>query len=230
MSKKGCRCSSPPFRPPRPSNRPPSAPCACQAPRPPCTMPSACPPPCPCPPPLIDLCPPSCKTPRFLVPRVVCSGRIAKRCIEESLTVCGLPCGICPPLRLIGLETACQEPSVCLIEDCCGPSPIVAEVTIPLMAWVCDAIGQTYCGQTQVTVCCGMPGGCAREDGLLVATADVRLHDPGCCVCGTVFTVRLQVCVDVYMIRMSPCGPKTGCRMPFASPSLPMYPQPQPFM
>ncbi len=141
------------------------------------------------------------------------------------LTVSGLPRGLCGPLRLVAVEAIAEQPSVCIKQDCRGPSPYVAEVTIPMLAWVCDARGCTHCGNTQVTVCCRLPPGCANARGSLMAAAEVRLADGGCPSCVPTFDVRLQVCVEVYMVRMEPCGSKEGKKCP-PFPPKPMYPQP----
>lgn len=187
----------------------------------PCTPCEEPPPFCPpCQPP-IHPCQESCSP----MPHVICSGREAQRNFHACVVVSGLPCGICGPLRLMALEPAKKEPCVRILEDCRGPSPFVAEVLIPLVAWVQDSTGCTHCGHTQVKAYCSMPSCCDRASGALVALADVRLVDVCGLSCIPEFEVRLQIFVEVYMVRIEPCKHlrKKEC-MPFSS--MPMYPQP----
>ncbi len=214
------RCE-PRCEPPRPPRREPPCPPRCEikcAPRcePPCPPPRCEP---PCPPPCFD----PCENPRYLTPRVICSGRYAQRCMPECISVSGLPLGISEPLCLVGLEAGCEEPSVCIKESCRGSSPAVAEVTVPLKAWVRDACGRTYCGFSQMTVFVRMPASCLRERGTVLADAEVRLVDAGRPACRATFDIRVEVCVKVAVIRMESRGCERDCG--FMN-NLPYYPQP----
>lgn len=183
-----------------------------------------------CPPP----CPPTCTQRRDCCPTslrqnaplIGCCGRESQRCIPETLCVTGLPTGICTPITLTAIEASRDQPSVNLRKDCRGPSPIIAEVSVPLIAWVCDANGRTHCGYTQVVICVRMPAPCAACDGAFLANACVRLIE-SCRSCEPVFNVRLEVSAEVYMIRVNPCA--NSCANPSnpcCFPQKPLFPQP----
>ncbi len=224
MSSSFCRRKSPPIYSPKPQKsccKSACMPCKeclppCPPPMPPCPPPPCPPPPCP-PPPGPETCRP--------MPRVICSGREAQRNLHACIAVSGLPCNICGPLRLLGLESTGEKPDVRLLEDCRGPSPWIAEVTIPLLAWVQDATGCTHCGQTQVKAYCSMPSCCDHASAALVACAEVRLVDACGLSCTPEFEVRLQIFVEVYVVRVEPCKchRKKECAL---FPQMPMYPQP----
>lgn len=227
----------------------PSCPPVCCEPRcstpfpPPC--PSPCPPPCPprystpCPPPCIPPCPPPCPTPcrnrptcrprcqmpcsRSATPYVVCCGRESNRCLSERMCVSGCG-GFCPPFTLTGLEVADSQLLTCVQRRARGPSPELVEVTIPLIAWVCDAHGCTCCGSSQISVCVRMPTCCLSNDGTLMASACLRLINAGQACDGLSFCVRLEVLVEVYLVRID----SSSCRPNLCPPlNLPMFPQPR---
>lgn len=174
--------------------------------------------------------PSGCEDPRWLLPRVLGSGREENRCFCATLRVSGLPCGA-PPFYLEGLEVADDPPRVRVVESggcMCG---LTAQVEIPLIAYVRDGCGQIRCGTTSVTVRCRVPEGGHRR-GTLMATADVRLIGAECAQTPC-FEARLALCVEVYRVRLEPCGARRDPggdspppRPPFY-PHLPMYPQPR---
>ena len=160
-------------------------------------------------------------------PHVVCCGREEQRCMPSTICVSGLPACVCMPLQLIAIEQTCAQPEVCLRPQCRGPWPMVAEVTIPLKAWVCDAQGCTHCGEAEVTVCVNMPSSCCGQEGALLAAACIRLFETGAASCDARFCVRLQVSVEVYLVGVQQCRRPDPCACVF--PQLPLYPQPQPY-
>lgn len=208
----------PAYRPAPPMQRP-----CCPCPPNPCPPPSndCCWPEPPCPPQRPDRC-----GPKWLLPRVVVSGQFSQRCMPECLRVSGLPCGLCPPFTILGIEPTCEQPSVRIQEDCWGPCRFVAEVTIPLTVWVCDGCGQKHCGIACITICVRMQGLSRDRCGNFLAAARVRLVDPGCPMNTPVFNVRLSVVAEVYMVRLEPCGQKDRCEKRCHFPDKPFYPQP----
>lgn len=232
-------CPPPPCNLCPPQNMPQCPPC-CPPPTIPCCTPSCppqcetpafpncCPPICPpsCQPVCSPPCPPQCDCSLSKVaPLVGCCGREMQRCMPERLYVSGLPGGICTPLTLTGIESSREQPCINLRSGCRGPSPVIAEVTVPLIAWVCDANGCTHCGSTQIVLCVKMPSSCATCDGAFLANACVRLIE-SCRSCEPIFNVRLSVSAEVYMIRtnpcVNPCNPSNQCCFP----QKPMFPQP----
>lgn len=179
-------------------------------PRPPAaSCPSPCPPPCP---PLRPEC-----GPRWLLPRVIASAREQQRCLPACLTVSGLPCGLCEPVYVTAVE-ACGEIAVRMLDAC------LAEAEIPLTVWVCDAAGRNACGAASVRLRCRIAAAGSRG-GSLVAQAAVRLVDSGC-GCGQRFEVRLAVWLEVYLVRLEPCGARPHDGPPPPPPPKPLYPQP----
>ena len=221
-------------RPIRPCNRPPCSTrptCFC-APLPP--LPEPCCNPC---------CEPCCEPPRCCEPSRCCEpprcctptpcrplpsaqicGRESQRCLSARLRVTGLPRGACGPWTLAGLETSCEEPCVRVRRNCRGPSSFVAEVTVPLTAWVCDANGCRHAGNTEVVICVRISDACGCGPGSLMASADVRLQDPGCPSPCLTFDVRLAVFAEVFRIWVGSCGRERGNECRFDS--RPMFPQP----
>ncbi len=164
--------------------------------------------------------PPPCPPPS----RLVLVGSLDQRCLPERLSVTGLPMGLLEPLTLVGVEQSCDAPTVCVKETRRGPAAVVAEVRIPLVAWVRDRRGRVCAGYTQFTACVPLPRGCVCQPGAYVAEAQVRLVNGGPPVTCPTFDVRLAVCVQVFMVQMPPrgrCG--RGACDPFFS--MPLYPQ-----
>ena len=157
---------------------------------------------------------------------MVCRAREEQRRLPVRLDVSGLPCGLVGPVQLLALEPDGGQPTVRVREDCFGPTPQIAEVSIPLIAWVRDAAGCTHCGRTEAVVCVSLPRGCCRGPGTFCAEASVRLVESECS-CTSVFEACVSVRVEVYMVRMEPasCGSDRGCPCPRPSP-MPMYPEP----
>ncbi|MCL1963754.1 MAG: hypothetical protein FWF69_01660 [Firmicutes bacterium] len=209
------RCSEPfhkPTWPPRPSK-----PFCPLPPLPPLPKPGSC---CePCCEPSPRFCPP-----RGPAPRVQCCGRVSRRSVPATICVTGLPCGVCGPWTLLALEPTCEEPCVRIKHNCRGPSPTVAEVVVPLIAWVCDANGCRHAGCAEAVICVSIARACACAHGAFMATADVRLQDAGCPVCGPTFEVRLRVCAEVFVVWMDSCGRRAECDCFFDN--RPFYPQP----
>ena len=198
----------------------PARPCRPQPPLPPlepCCEPCCEPPPC-CPPP--RCCPSS---PCRAQPRAQVCGRDSRRCLPACLTVTCLPCGLCGPFTLLAVEP-CGEPAVQIRRTCRGPSPFVAEVTIPLTAWVCDGSGCRHAGSAEAVMSVRISEACACGPGTLMASADVRLQDPGCPSRCPTFDARLAVCAEVFRICMGPCGRERGNERCFDT--RPMFPQP----
>lgn len=225
MSCINCRSGRPqhtpriPFCPPPPCPFPqPGAP-GC----PPCNEMPICPPPCRVPPPCPPCpCPAPCP-PGQASPIIACRGRETQRCMTETICVSGLPGDLCAPFTLQGLEVSQEQPTVNIRRHCGGPSPVVAEVTVPLIAWVCDAVGRTHCGVSQIVICVRMPSSCAACNGVFLANACVRLIETGCSRSGPVFDVRLEVMAEVFLILANPCANRSAlCRFP----QKPMFPQP----
>lgn len=199
--------------------------------KPSCPEMPTCLPSCECPPicePCVPRCncrPHPCKPPmKPSTPYVICCGRESDRCLSKEICITGLDCcGLCPPLMLKGLEVSQSKPDVCIKRCARGPSSALAEVTIPLTAWVCDSNGRVCCGESQITVCVRMPNSCICSDGMLMASACIRLIDAGGVRCEPIFCVRLELLVEVFLVRVNPCQCKNNqCQMP----SLPMFPQP----
>ncbi len=218
-----CGCD-PAFQRPRPVDPcPPPKPVCCD----PCPPQRVCCDPCPPPQPVCcDPCPPQrvCFDPcgpRCAEPRLIRCARLDRRCMSESLIVSGLPAGLCEPMALIGVEI-CGDVTVRMLHSACGPSPAVAEVTVPLTAFVRDARGCTYTGCTSLIVCCHLPCACQRTGGPLVAAARVRLIDGGCSIRAT-FDARLDVSIEVFAVESEPCG--ASCPRDWQSPQN-FYPQP----
>jgi len=182
----------------------------------------------PCCEPCRDVCREPCRIPqpssRCAGPQVVCCGQESQRFHPARLCVTGLPQGLCQPLRLVCVEPGNEEPCIAVKRNCSGPFPMVAEVTVPLVVWVCDARGRKCSGCAKTVICVNIPARCGCDQGIFMASADVRLADPGCPACQPVFDVRLQTRAEVYLVRLEPCG--RTCQRECLFPQLPMYPQP----
>lgn len=190
---------------------------------------------------------PCCESrPRFLLPRVLDALREHIRCLPVCLEVTGLPCGLCGPFTLLSVEADGNNVQILPQADsCCGPCAQSAQARIPLLVRVCDGCGCQYCGAAEVCVPVRAPrgDGCSAFGGSLTAIGGVRLAGGCGAACEPVFSVRLEVWVDVYLIRMEPCGhgeppppkprpnpcppPSQGPR-PFPPP--PPFPAPGPFV
>lgn len=166
------------------------------------------------------ICPPPRRQPPRPAPRIVCCGQESQRCMPIRLRVCGLPCGLCPPLTLVSITALTDAVTVCVKETACGPFPI-AEVRIPLCVQVRDARCITHSGNAEVTIPVRLSRGCGCAGGTFLACADVRLANPGVSSCEPEFCVQIAARAEVYMARMecfpSPCAPFWN---------MPLFPQP----
>ena len=152
--------------------------------------------------------PPACDCqPRWLLPRVLGAARERFRCMDACLRVEGIPRCACGPFAIESVEAACEEARVIGGPPCgCGPSAACVDVVIPLNVSVCDGCGRRYCGTSELCVRVRAPVCACAPGGSLMALAGVRLVGACCSACEPVFDVRLEVWVDVYMVRLEPCG------------------------
>lgn len=145
---------------------------------------------------------PPCPRPCWLLPRVVGASRDTFRCMAACIAVEGLPCGLRGPFAVLSIEPA-GEPRIAPPCGCRSVSRC-ADAVIPLAVWICDGCGGRFCGTAELRIRVRVPS--CPPGANLIAQADVRFIGGDTAPCRPVFDVRLEVCVDVYAVRMEPCG------------------------
>lgn len=136
-------------------------------------------------------------------------------CFDGTLEVCGLPCGLCPPLCLTGMD-------VLDIQTVCGTCAPGARLELTVCCFVCDSRGCRAEGRAKLEIeSCLRPGECGGtlRRGAQIA---VRSYTP-CSPCA--FNVCLEICLQTIVSRSELIGGKESCHPP-CPPMPPLYPPP----
>ena len=162
---------------------------------------------------------PSCSCsspPRVLLPRIIHTERrqLQRLCAELHFTE--LPACLHAPLHITNV---CASGSPCSSETRDGPLC----VSIPVCVQLCDACGAKHTAHAvvQAEVCPPRSLGCCDSPSLYIQPTVQLLHaEP---LCGCKATVQLCITLEIYLLRLEPCGmnmPKPAC------PTMPLYPPP----
>lgn len=172
----------------------------------------------PCRPP----CPPRPKPPcgcgpvgGYIVEKIV-GNQGEKLCFEGRLEISGLPCGLCPPLCLTGVE-------VWDIRAVCGSCQPGARLQLTVCCFVCDARGCRAQGMAKLEVSsCLSPEGCG---GTLRRGAQIAVLSAAFCP-PCAFDVCLEICLQTVVSRCELLsGREKSCCSP-CPPMPPLYPPP----
>lgn len=173
-------------------------------------------------------CSPCCDmTRRYLVDRILCSGREWIRCLDTCLCITGI-CDCLPaPLTL---TEVCYDGGPVEYRECAGAQrgALVYEVDIPLRAVIQDAACCTHVGCTKICVRVCIPLNCSRGEcwqTRVVFVPAVRLVCGPVCSQGLSFDARLECVVEAYLVRPEAVGAADPCCKPAPRP-LPLYPVP----
>lgn len=150
----------------------------------------------------------------YIVEKIV-GNRRENLCFEGMLEVCGLPCGLCPPLCLTAME-------VLDIRTVCGTCSPGARLQLTVCCSVCDSRGCRAEGTARFEIeSCLKPGECGGtlRRGAQIAVRSAR-HCPPCA-----FDVCLEICLQTIVSRCGLCGSKESCP-PACPPLPPLYPPP----
>lgn len=150
----------------------------------------------------------------YIVEKIVGNQR-EDLCFDGAIEVCSLPCGLCPPLCLTGME-------VLDIQPLCGGCAPAARLRLTVCCCVCDSRGCRAEGTAKLEVesCLGSGKcGCTLRRGAQIAVRSAR-HCPPCA-----FDVCLDICLQTIMSRCELVGGKDSCRPP-CPPMPPLYPPP----
>jgi len=189
--------------------------------------------PCDCKPPSSDCRvprpprPPKCITgPNVLLDRIICSERKCFPSLCTHLTVTDLPCRAQAPFSLLMVQQSGANPWWMPLENSGPCSRLCIRVCIPVCCQIRDACGCFFSGAGVVEVETCLSPTCAPSEcwrHTLVIVPCVRLCSPPVCSQDCVFTVQLEVSLDLYLIRPEPFQIRAS--QP-ACPDLPLYPQP----
>lgn len=161
---------------------------------------------------------------RFLIHRILASGKLQRRCQCYSLALDALPCQGNPPFMVIdaGLggnptwqEIPCHERGTMLLN-----------VMLPLAIRIRDSCGNIFTAvsslEEQISLCIFCPDQqCWR--GQISVHAAIRLCSPVPIGHNGSFDARLDVCMEAYLL--SSCALR-GPESPAYPPSKPWYPTP----
>ena len=157
----------------------------------------------------------------YIVERIVASYSQCL-CFEGTLSVCGLPACLCPPLTLCDAEVACIEPCTPCPDSCCMPC---AEVMLrfTLVCHVADSRGHRGQGQASIELAAQQRRSDVGCGANIRRGAQVRVARA--CFCAPcAFEVCLYidlrtVASQCEMLGEAPCFAR-------ACPPLPIYPMP----
>lgn len=170
----------------------------------------------PCPPPDCrwDGCaPPSCPphachdAQRFLLPRIISSGRTWLRRECFTLHLDGLPSCLQMPLMLISVAASGEAPQWEPLPDA-HPGQMRLHICIPLTCQVRDCSGCTYTAHATIEVdaCLRLQAPqCECWRSTLMLLPCVRLVCPPPCADSPCFDVQLEVLVEAYLTRWEAC-------------------------
>lgn len=193
-----------------------------------------CPPPCPPPrphPPKPKPCPPkpcSCRRPEqesVLLQKIIGCERRSFPCVCACLRLEGLPECAEPPYKLVMVQQSGAQPWWTPLEGHLD-GRLRIRVSVPVCCQVCDACGKLYHATSTVEVEASIRPPCPLSECWkhnLYVVPFVRLCRVDCTSECPVFEVKLEVCMDIYLLRPEPCLMR---RAEPPCPELPLYPQP----
>ncbi len=156
-----------------------------------------------------------CDQPRFLLPRILASGRIHQRCASFTLQPECLPDCLRPPLMLVSVSAGCQTPQWELLPGDRHNEACV-HISIPLICRVRDCSGCTFsapaCIETDAVLRLPMPFAECWRANVLVQPCVRMICPPPSSACGC-FDVQLEVAAEVWLVRWEAvaAGRKQGC-------------------
>ena len=164
----------------------------------------------------------------YLLPRILASGREWVRCMEATIFVRGLPECVAQPLSICQICVGSGPPRCW--EDDTWPSErraVILMVEVPLDITLRDAAGCFHRGQSEILVRVRVQLPFSKDQcwrNQWVAQAAVRMLGCATQQCERVFCVRLEVNVEVFLVRSEAvcrreCQPQ--CQFP-----LPLFPPP----
>lgn len=163
-----------------------------------------------------------------LLPKILCSGREWCRNLSACLAVEGLPACAEPPFTLLSVTQSCAAPWWEPTQRKVGRRQVCYRIFIPVSCQVEDCNGCMFTGAAVVEIEAMMNLNCPREEcwrHCLMILPCVRMACAPVCSKDASFDVRLEVLVEMYLVRWEPCT--SGTRKP-ACPDLPLFPQPWP--
>lgn len=180
----------------------------------------------PCPPPGKPCKPGGTKMESVLLQKIVsCERRtIPNLCAELVLE--GLPCQAEPPFSLVAVQQSGAQPWWTPLNDHGPDHRMPIRVHIPLCCQVRDSCGKLYSAasvvEAEVTLRFRCPPSESWKHSIFIIPC-VRLLAGECCSEDACFHARLEISLELYLLRPEPCmmrRPEPPC------PELPLYPQP----
>ncbi|MDD3335547.1 MAG: hypothetical protein PHI98_08510 [Eubacteriales bacterium] len=224
-----CPCSKPePCDPPRPRPCPPPKPPKPRPCLPPKTMPCDhhCPPPKPRPEEGCRCKPVRPRMESVLLQKIIACERRVIPNLCTALKLEGLPCCAEPPFTLLMVQQSGAQPWWTPLESHGPDTRLHLRVCIPVCCQVRDCRGKLYEATSMVEAEISLKPACPISEcwkNSIFVVPCVRLLCAECCSEDETFEVRLEVKLEVYLLRPEPCmmhKPEPPC------PDLPLYPQP----
>ncbi|MBE5801295.1 MAG: hypothetical protein E7319_03305 [Clostridiales bacterium] len=171
--------------------------------------------------------PPKRKGESVLLQKIIgCERRsIPQLCVQlmlEDLPECAMP-----PFRLVMVQQSGAQPWWTPLESHGPDTRMHINVYIPVCCQVCDAAGKMYHATSLVKAQISFrppcpPSDCWRHSIFIVPC--VRLIGGEVCSDDSSFCAKLEICLEIYLLRPEPC---TVHHPEPAAPELPLYPQPR---
>ena len=142
-----------------------------------------------------------------------------------ELTLEGVPPCAQPPYTLVMVQQSGAQPWWSPLENHLD-GRLRIRVSIPVCCQVRDACGKLFTATSVVTVEASLRPLCPMSECWrhnLYVVPFVRLCGTDCTSDCATFAVRLEICMDIYLLRPEPCMMR---RAEPPCPDLPLYPQP----
>ena len=176
--------------------------------------------------------PAPCCTPRqenVLLPKIVACERRTIPCLCTELTLEDLPCCAVPPFQLLKVRQSGAQPWWRPVDRPGEYQRMHMKICIPVCAEVKDSCGKCYHASGVVEAEVFVKNVCSPCDTwhqqVFIFPCVMLL--PGCeCSESCTFCVKLEIQLEIYLLRPEPCAVKKADRPEKPCPDLPMYPQP----
>ncbi|MEG1966772.1 MAG: hypothetical protein RR142_03795, partial [Clostridia bacterium] len=171
-------------------------------------------------------CAPILKAQGVLLQKIIASERRNMPCVAAELKLDDLPCCAVPPFTLLSVQQSGIQPWWTPLDNQTNHQKLQLCISIPVCCRVRDACGKQYQATSVVEVDVSIRPPCPVSEcwrHSIYVVPCVRLCMSECRSDTSVFQAKLQVSIEIYLLRPEPCmihRPEPSC------PELPLYPQP----